>query len=306
MNKIAIIETAPIPKNPIDAHVRNAIILARELPAILLSKRPSFKGHWNAVVKHIILSYGTLYVDKNVIQEFLNNHPKAQLWFLSNEYNIMPNSSFVCDREWNAIASYDREASVFKGRKMLREFYTFDLNLLLYKKPNEITKKKYGLIYFGAWRPDRKDYFLKYLNKQCYISTSKKNAKRFLHGGCEGKLIGKLNWQNGKETLNNFRYTIYIEDTFSHMNYTYLANRLYEALYCNVIVFFDISCLHTLKKSGIKGYEPFLVEDAVELKNKMKVFDKDFEAHLREQRKWNKGFAKKRAELINDLRELLN
>ena len=306
MNKIAIIETAPIPKNPIDAHVRNAIVLARELPAILLSKRPSFKEHWNAVVKHIIISYGTLYVDKNIIDEFLNKHSKANLWFLSNEYNISPNSFVFRDREWNAITNYDREASVFKKHKTLQDFYTFDLNLLFYKKPNEITKKKYDLIYFGTWRPDRKDYFLKYLNKQCYISTSKKNAKRFLHAGCEGKLIGKLNWQNGKETLNNFRYSIYLEDEFTHSNYNFLANRLYEALYCNVITFFDISCLNTLKKSGLTNYESFLVEDALELKHKIKAFNKDFEAHLREQKQWNKVFKEKRADLLNDLRELLN
>ena len=114
---------------------------------------------------------------------------------------------------------------------------------------------------------------------------------------------GSLSWEKQRETLNLFKYSLYIEDEHTHNNYNYLANRFYECLMCNVVHFFDINCKNTIEKSGIEFDDYFYVSNLEELKDKIK--NDDFEKSLKFQKKWNITAEKERESVINAIKEVL-
>ena len=185
----------------------------------------------------------------------------------------------------------------------MESYHTFDLNLLLARDPNPLTPKKYDLIYYGTFRKDRSKYFARYLQKPFYLSTSIKNFKKYHHIGCRPNFIEPLQWKQGHEILNKFRYSLYIEDQYTHEVYNHLANRFYECLFCNVVQFFDIHCKHTIKRSGIEFDDFFYVSDYLELKDKVRNSNWD-ELHQTQQ-KWLPQSLKKRKRMIDALKKFI-
>lgn len=243
--KICIIETAPIPVNPIDAHVRNAIEIQRYLrnsghECDLLGQNQNF------VVKQydiVIISYASLYFDFKKFEPLVAAQSKdTKFGWLTNEYNLSPNGCFKPLMTF-VIANFEEKKW---RKKWYKDFLMVNINILFARERNTKEMKTHEVIYYGTYRPDREEYFKKYLQGDLILSTSEKNKVKYKTIGANCRFMAKVNWAKSKETLNKFKASLYIEDKTTHELYNHLANRFYEALFCNTAVFFDRSCRKTL------------------------------------------------------------
>lgn len=305
---IAMIEIYPNKKmdttKMIDAHLRNSVIISKELDADLICIERDFVKALKKKYDILILGYASKYAPFKLIRRLVDNNKKAKKFVLSNEYNIVP---FVGGfKPYEIICNYETLKN--KGNVTLKQ-HTLNLNLLLSKEPNNLVTKKYDCIYYGTFRINRIKYFKEYLQHKIYLSTSDKNFKKYKNVGCNPIWIKKLSWEKQKETLNLFRYSLYIEDVFTHNVFNNLANRWYEAGFCNVIIFFDINCLNTIKKSEISQFKDqiknYIVKDYSELINKINYCNNNFEKHLAIQKSWrlSESFCKKK--IISDLKNII-
>ena len=265
--KIALIEVYPNKKldlkKAIDAHLRNSIIITEYLDADLLCIEKDFKIAIDKNYDVLILGYASHYAPFQLINKLIENNPKARKIVISNEYNIA--SSIGGFKPYDLIANYEKSNS---NKSIIKQHF-LNLNLLLAKYPNNNRDKKYDCIYYGTFRINRSNYFKEYLKEDIYLSTSPKNFKKFKHIDCNPKLITKLSWEEKRETLNLFKYQLYIEDINTHSNFNNLANRYYEAGFCNNVVFFDSNCRNTINKSELGYYkkqvEGYIVNNYKEL-----------------------------------------
>lgn len=306
--KIAIIEVYPNKKmnvhKMIDAHLRNSYIISKILNCDLLCVESDFKKALNKKYDILILGYASGYAPFKLIRELVKKNKHAKKFVLSNEYDIVPSVGGF--KPFDLIANYDKIKS--KGNT-INNFYTLNLNLLFAREPNEIKEKKYDCIYYGTYRANRDKYFKKYLKKEIYLSTSLKNMKKYKHAGCNPKYIKKLSWRRTKETLNLFRYSLYIEDEYTHKVFNNLANRWYEAGFCNNVMFFDKNCWNTINKSEISQFKEqikdYIVTDYNDLKSKIDYCNKDFEKHLAIQKTWRLSEQILRNKMISDLKNII-
>lgn len=306
--KIAVIEIYPAKKmdfkKMIDAHLRNSVIIANEINADLLCVESDFLKALKKKYDVLILGYASGYAPFTLIRKLVDNNPQARKIVLSNEYNIVP--SIGGFNPYDLIANYDKIKS--KGNT-IKKFFHLNLNLLFARIPNPLTQKKYDCIYYGTFRVNRSKYFKEYLQGDIYLSTSDKNFKKYKHIGANPKWIKKLTWDQKKETLNNFRYSLYMEDEYTHKVFNNLANRWYEAGFCNNVVFFDENCINTIRKSEIGYFEEqikfYMVSDYKSLQEKIKECNKDFEKHLAIQKMWRMSEMQLRTEMIENLKNII-
>jgi len=276
--KIAIIETAPYSVNPIDAHVRNAMALHEflkrfyETDLLFSNKQIELKKY-----DIIIFSYASFYFDFNKFQTLIDLQDEScKYGWLTNEYNLSPNSWFKKKLQFT-IANFQKDKD--KGTK---DYFMCNLNTLLAEPRNPKVPKKYDLIYYGTYRPNRERYFKKYLKGDLILSTSTKNQKKYKVLGCTSKVTSKISWAKGRETLNAFKASLYIEDEFTHDCFNHFANRFYEAIRTNTALFFDKSCQGTIDKENYQ-IDPFWIVDSYEEmveKLQSKQFEKKKEAFL--------------------------
>lgn len=306
--KILFLEVVNKKDSTIDAHTRNSF----ELKKILEEKKHTVYIEFIDTMKYfnkndidiIIVSYASFYANFNDMKRIIDNNKNAKLYWITNEYNLIPNGTlYKVFKERNAeiIANYERKSNDIK---CFSKFHFLNLNLLLYDNYERKINKKYDLIYYGTYRPDREIYFKKYFKDETImLSTSNKNFKKFIDLGCKPIFINKLKWTEKKETLSNFKYSLYIEDLHIHNNFNNLANRFYEALKTNTVILFDKNCINTLKKSEIDNFEIFIVKDIEDIKKIIK--ENKYEEFIKIQKEWKKIVELEKEKMINNFIKII-
>lgn len=288
----------------IDAHLRNSVIISSILNCDLLCVEDDFKKALRKRYEILILGYASGYAPFTLIRKLIENNPNAKKYVISNEYNIVPSVGGF--NPYEIICNYEKINN--KGNTITNQHF-LNLNLLLARKANNLSVKKYDCCYYGTFRENRAIYFAKYLHNDIYVSTSSKNYKKFKHIGANPKYVAKFTWAKNIETLNNFKYSLYIEDTNTHNNYNCLANRWYEAGFCNNVVFFDVNCLNTIRKSEIACFEQqikdYIVTDYMSLKEKINYCNQNFEKHLAIQKTWRLSEQILRSNMIEDFKKII-
>ena len=162
----------------------------------------------------------------------------------------------------------------FFGKDAIQENHVVNLNTLIYRDidfsdgslfPMEKPKKS-DCLYWGSFRKDRVKYFNKYLS-HIKVSTSPKNSEKFVASGVSADFIPRIDWF--KDGLWEFKYSLYIEDEYTHKVFNNLSNRFYESIMYEVIPLFDINCKNTVEKSGIEFNDWLYVSSVEELQAKV-------------------------------------
>ena len=291
--------------NLIDAHVRNTLEIAKYLKCNATILESDFTKIINEKYDVIVFNYGSSYMPFKKLKMFTENNENAKYYYILNEYNVMPTGTIA---KYNPHYILNFEKQLFKVKKNSKSS-VLNLNLLLSKLPNELIDKKYDCIYYGTFRIGRSKYFQEYIKENIYLSTSPKNFKKYKHIGCTPKYITKLSWKNKKETLNLFKYQLYIEDEYTHTAFNNLANRYYEAGFCNNVIFFDVNCRNTINKSELSYYKEqvkdYIVKSYEDLQSKIKECNKDFEKHLAIQKSWRMNEANARNNMLKELKNII-
>jgi hypothetical protein len=283
---------------------RNLVLLRDELNAELLTSYEDLKRNINTTFDVVILGFSSPSTEIDITKEVIKNSKKV--FFLRGEYEQTQSSPiFYAAKIAEVISNIDKP--------LIGKFYSkhhfLNLNLLIAKEPNQLSQKKYDCIYYGRWREDRAKYFKRYIQNGMYLSTSTKNMKKFKHAGCNPKYLDTISWEERKETLNLFRYSLYIEDEYTHNVFNNLANRWYEAGFCNNVVFFDVNCWNTIRKSEIGYFEEqikdYIVSSHEELQAKIEYCNQDFERHLAIQKGWRLNQMVLRQDMINELKRII-
>lgn len=296
MNKVLIIESCEKKivqedfSNTSIVHVRNSKILEKELGYKLVTHMSQIPDALTQRWDHIVCAYASPYMKYKAYMEILEKNPKAKMWFLVADHDLEDSillRNYVKDthNQYNVICNNPRSGyrhwilgKNLEGKKLndwINEWHTVNLNTLIYEDRNQevIPEFKSGCLYFGTFRKHRAKDMAEFNGINDYtISSSTKNQKKYEEAKIEAKFIDKLEWTDKQETLNAFKYSIYFEDLHTHTNYAYLANRFYECLMCNVIMFFDAKCQNTIdeaRKSGYSIHDSFIVRDAAQLNDKM-------------------------------------
>lgn len=280
-------------KKSVAVSKRNAEILAHELNADLLqydTDRLQDKDY-----DIIICTYSNKYTDFETLKKVIRKNQKR----------------FLLRTEYEQVGSLITEFKPFESICNFEGGDNFiNTNLLIAREPNPYTEKKYDCIYYSRHRGDRMEYCREYLQGNIYLSTHPKNHKHFYHAGCRPKKIKHIDWTHGKETLNQFRYSLYLEDVYTHSVFNNLANRWYEAGFCNNVVFFDVNCWNTIRKSEIGYFEEqikdYVVSSHGELEEKIEHCNNNFIEHLAIQKGWRINQQIMRSEMIKKLKTIID
>jgi len=222
-----------------------------------------------------------------------------------NEYNCMGINNDIrklfieMKKNLTIIANFPQIS-----KKNIKKHLQVNLNTLIFRPeraPPTRTKSQ-NVIYYGMFRKDRETYFLRYFDDRMIVSTSLKNILLFKQIGIRAQFARPFMW--GKHsTLEIFRYSLYIEDVFTHTHYNYPANRFYEALMFNVLQLFDKNCAKTFERAGYDVAD-YIVEDADSMHRKIKTLNRHYSDHLSRQRVWKRRASVERKETIAQLRPI--
>jgi hypothetical protein len=308
--KVAILDVRKNPTNYKRTRTvafRNLIALQQAFDADIYSSIAKLKVARNDY-DIIICGFGSLTTEIDYSTRFLITNKTARLFWLVGEYEQRTfQPLFYSKRPYSVIKNFEHQ---MKGTMIVEQHFV-NINLLLAKHPlhpqKAINNHKYGIVYYGRWRPDRAQYFKEYLQKGIYISTSVKNMKKFKGYGVGAIYCKPMTWDNNRETLRLFRGSLYLEDVFTHTHYNCPANRFYESLFCGSIVIPQIESRNTWERYGIDMTRRF-VSDLAELQSKMIELEdkKTLIDLLEEQYEWGIQAINKREVMLSEVNEIFS
>lgn len=183
---------------------------------------------------------------------------------LENDYSFKPDPRFG-----KANGSYTAWTNV-SWQDRPDHFYT-NWNVLTWAPPAEwehpwatAPVEEAGLLYWGAFRPDRFKSFSRFFKDAAYpitISTYR-GRKDFSLLNPNIKFIGA---NALPKNIRKYGATLYIEDETSHTLFTSPANRFYEALQNRLAILVDEAAVPTLNKAGFAVPLTHVVRDAVDV-----------------------------------------
>ena len=270
---------------------RNAIELARLLGADrMVMQGDRAQGPYDAV----LATYFNRYTNYPVLNTFIG--PSTAKVLMRTEYeSVVSAGKFKKPLE---ICNFDND----KGPNV-------NLNLLISRNPNKTINKRHGVVYYGRYRPDRVADLSKYSAHLDAFSTSKKNISKWKAEGVNSRFVDALDWTQGRETLNLFRYSLYCEDRYTNRVFNNLANRWYEAGICNCVILFDERCVNTIRKSELgevgKQVQPYIVTDGEDMRRKMEDMDRDWHRHLAIQQSWHAKEPSLKSAMITQVRQII-
>ena len=276
-------------------HVRNSMILRDYFDCDIISVENEIASVIDKKYDVIICMYASGYMMYNKYLEILIRNKNAKVFWMVNEYSVPDNILLrkwvqKCGIGYDMICNLARESYkqshlnlTIRDRKLndwIINWHTINLNCLIFDnsfvrkvKKDLFRQKKEDCVYYSTYRPDRIKDMLDYNGADCGISTSKKNILNFKKDGIFARYGRKLSWTKGRETLYNYRYSIYFEDTHTHTNYNHMANRFYECLMLDVLLFYDFRCLSTIEQSKYHVDNFLVVKNGAELTEKIDILN---------------------------------
>ena len=304
MSSVALISANPSNvKHPIDAYIRTGHIISKALGWPYIFPGDDIDYGLRHKYDALVFVYSSFYADIKAIEKLFANNSDASLFWIANEYNLGVNTVLGnCPRGYSTISNYERQIM----KKNVRNFYCVNLNVLIAKPANPIVPKKQDVVYYGTYREFREGYFKAYLKgKGICLSTSEKNFKKFAHIGCAPTWIKKLDWTPYRETLNSFYCSLYIEDPYTHKVYNHLANRFYEAGFCNVVTLFDHNCRGTWERAGLDVAPIYVVSGYDDMLERVAEIKKNFAHHLAVQKGWHENSLVERVDVLARIKEIV-
>jgi hypothetical protein len=312
-------------------HVRNSLIISDILKADLITHESQISRYANNKYDFIICMYASPYMKYKQYFELLKNNMSAKLFWLVNDHDLednilLRNAVLSLDKTYDMICNNPRTSyrhwilgKKLKDRKLndfIINWHTLNLNTLIFNaKKREFrndtlfSHKKEKIIYYGTFRKYRILDMLDYNGLDYTISTSKKNQHKYKASGIEAKFIDRLKWDKNNETLFHFKYSIYFEDVHTHNNFAFMANRYYECIMCDVLMFFDYRCINTIDKSKYNIPKYLIVKNAKEMKlkvNELNHNDGLYNDLLNEQNGNTKLILNEKSTVENNLKLIFN
>ena len=286
-------------------HVKNSLILRDYLGCDFVSHESEIPQAMEKSYDKIICAYSSPYMKYNKYLDILNNNPNAEMYWLVNDHDIedsilLRKWLLMNHKQYHMICNNPREG--YRGwilRKKLngltlndwiKDWYTVNLNTLVFDEQafySTATVDKSDIIYYGTFRKHRIKDMLNYNGVNYVLSSSSKNHLKYKDAGIQARFIEKIMWTEKEADLfepiglrlKDYKYSIYLEDEHTHTNYAFMANRFYECVMNNVLMFYDSRCNLVIEKSGY-AIDPFqVVKDGEELKQKMEMLDSDMQSY---------------------------
>lgn len=247
--------SSDVPAN--NLHWQNARLIADNLNADLIWSYPTVNDEIKSGYDAIVFVHASHYAYTDYA--WVDASPSARLFYVTNEYNLgEPRTLWMAaknGRRYTVIANHPAEISKVV-KKYVDDWVIVNLNTLVFGQYRH-TLKGAGCVYYGSYRDNRASYFKKYLS-HVPLSTHVKNIPKFTSLGVFPMVTPRLDIQRGD--LAKYSHSLYIEDTVTHDNYNFLANRFYEALNSDVVCLFDRSCERTVRLSSYPIVDDLFVD----------------------------------------------
>jgi hypothetical protein len=199
---------------------------------------------------------------------------------MQNDYSFAPDRRLrSADETWSTVAERTR----YCNWNVLTRHGTEG-----WETPRSFRPVKHkGLLYYGAYRPDRVIYFEKYMRQAPYPVTfsSFKGEKDFGVLCPQAKLMPAF---RDPDAPSEWEMTVYIEDVTSHNLYCSPANRFYECLHMGLAQAVDEMATATLTQGGLPKVRNFQVSSKMELRCLLQ--DRE-EVRQEQQRLWRRDYA---------------
>src|ERR1051326_4504517 len=285
MSKILIIDSHKSSSNKpaTNLHWLNAKLLANHLNADLIWSYPTVNDSIKSGYDKIIFVHASAY--SYVDFKWLEQSPDAKLYFITNEFNLGESRilwiAIKQGRRYEVIANHPPEPSKVV-KKYTTAWHNVNLNALSFNPVCEMNptagyiNQVHGIaigierkcIYYGSFRKDRIPSFQKYLHAPVILSTHSKNEQKFRDIGVDSEIRKRIDWNSND--LQQYQFSLYIEDETTHKYYNYLANRFYEALNYGLVPIFTSECKDTIEKSGYNIPSDLVVDSLEQLIDVMK------------------------------------
>lgn len=187
-----------------------------------------------------------------------------KVFIISIDYNdFKPEGLYPIDKRYmNANPNYTWICNSPVLAKKVNGLY-FPLNASTYHKYAINAPRSDVPLYYGKYRPDRKDIMLKYMDKRPWIiSTFPKEIAKFTAALPRPVIQYAKAMKNTPLQLSTFKYGLYIEDVKSQ-SIDSLAMRFYEMVAADMIFGIDQPSARAFKYMGCTDVElePFIVTD---------------------------------------------